>query len=136
MRRAALPRRPPSRRQHRPPAPATLVHPCTEIDLRIHFLALAALFAAGAAPAWAQAGDPNLGRNLAATCANCHGTDGRSAGGTPSLAGANRADLVRKMQDFKAGRTPATVMHQLAKGYTDEQIALAADWFAAQKPAR
>ena len=104
--------------------------------MRFHSLALAALFAAGAAPVWAQAGDPNLGRNLAATCANCHGTDGRSAGGTPSLAGVPSADLVRKMQDFKAGRTPATVMHQLAKGYTDEQIALAADWFAAQKPAR
>lgn len=103
--------------------------------MHIPSLALAALIATGAAPAWAQAGDPNLGRNLAATCANCHGTDGRSAGGTPSLAGTSRADIVRKMSDFKAGKTPATVMHQLAKGYTDEQIALVAEWFAAQKPA-
>jgi cytochrome c553 len=104
--------------------------------LRTPSLALAAIVALGAYPALAQGNDPNLGRNLAATCANCHGTDGRSAGGTASLAGTSRADIVRKMQDFKAGRTPATVMHQLAKGYTDEQIALAADWFAAQKPAR
>ena len=26
------------------------------------------------------------------------------------------------MQDFKAGRVPGTIMPQLAKGYTDEQI--------------
>jgi cytochrome c553 len=42
--------------------------------------------------------------------------------------------LVRKMQDFKAGRTPSTIMTQLAKGYTDEQIDIAASFFAAQKP--
>jgi cytochrome c553 len=106
------------------------------IALPIPSLALATLVALGSAPAWAQAADPNLGRNLAATCANCHGTDGRSAGGTPSLAGSSAADLVRKMQDYKAGKTPATVMHQLAKGYTDEQITLVAGWFATQKPAQ
>jgi sulfide dehydrogenase cytochrome subunit len=36
------------------------------------------------------------------------------------------------MQDFKAGRAPSTIMTQLAKGYTDEQIELAASYFAAQ----
>ena len=37
---------------------------------------------------WAQGADPNLGRNLAATCANCHGTNGVSAGRhAESLAG-------------------------------------------------
>jgi sulfide dehydrogenase cytochrome subunit len=41
---------------------------------------------------------------------------------------------VRKMQDYKTGRRPATVMAQLARGYTDEQIDLLAGWFAAQKP--
>jgi len=38
-------------------------------------------------PGVAQTSDPNLGRNIAANCANCHGTDGRSVGGMPSLAG-------------------------------------------------
>ena len=75
-------------------------------------------------------------RALAATCANCHGTDGRSTGGMTSLAGMASADIVRKMQDFKAGKTPATIMHQLSKGYSDEQITLIAGWFAAQKPAQ
>jgi cytochrome c553 len=41
--------------------------------------------------------------------------------------------LIRKMQDYKTGKTPATIMPQLAKGYTDAQIDLMAGWFAAQK---
>ena len=96
----------------------------------IAFLALTCL----ACAAQAQQADPNLARNIAANCSNCHGTNGVSQGGVPSLAGQSKADLVRKMQDFKAGRTPSTIMTQLAKGYTDEQIELAATFFAAQKP--
>lgn len=82
----------------------------------------------------AQSADPNLSRNLAASCSACHGTNGVSLGGMPSLAGQSKVDLVRKMQDYKAGRTPSTIMQQLAKGYTDEQIDLMAGWFAVQKP--
>ncbi|MEP7327959.1 MAG: c-type cytochrome [Betaproteobacteria bacterium] len=87
-----------------------------------------------ATPAAAQSADPNLARNIAASCNGCHGTNGVSQGGIPSLTGQSKADLVKKMQDFKAGRTPATVMPQLAKGYSDEQIDLLAGWFATQKP--
>lgn len=95
------------------------------------FAVSAAAIATGAS---AQSGDAHLARNLAATCANCHGTGGVSQGEVESLAGKPKDDLVRKMQDFKAGRKPATVMHQLSKGYTDEQIELVSGWFAAQKP--
>jgi len=35
--------------------------------------------------------------------------------------------------DFKTGKRPATIMHQLAKGYTDEQIDALAAYFSAQK---
>jgi sulfide dehydrogenase cytochrome subunit len=100
------------------------------VNARLLFL-LNVVAAAAATTAFAQA--PDLARDLAATCANCHGTNGVSQGGTASLAGMSKSELVRKLQDFKAGRTPATVMQQLAKGYTDEQIDLIADWFAAQK---
>jgi len=102
--------------------------------VRMTNFALPALFALAATSATAQGQDPNLARNIAASCANCHGTNGVSLGGAPSLAGQSKADLVRKMQDYKTGRTPATIMPQLAKGYTDAQIDLAAGWFAAQKP--
>jgi cytochrome c553 len=44
--------------------------------------------------------------------------------------------MIRTIQEFKAGARPATIMQQLAKGYTDEQIALIAGWFAAQKAPR
>ena len=48
--------------------------------------ALAALaLAAASAPTWAQ--DANLARNLAATCANCHGTNGAARGDMKALAG-------------------------------------------------
>lgn len=74
-----------------------------------------------------------VARSLAATCANCHGTNGQSRGEVASLAGMPAADIVQAFADFKSGRRPATIMHQLAKGYTDEQVRLIADWFAAQR---
>jgi len=70
-------------------------------------------------------------RVWAAACANCHGTDGRAQPGMESLAG--KDDIAQKMLDFKSGRKPATLMHQIAKGYTDAQIAGMAQYFAAQK---
>lgn len=74
---------------------------------------------------------PNAGRALAATCFTCHGTDGRSVGGVPpSLAGMNRDVMVQQMKDFRDGKRPATIMHQHAKGYTDAQFVLIADYFA------
>ncbi len=96
-------------------------------------LSSAAALIVGAGIAFAQSPDPNLGRNLAASCANCHGTNGVSQGVSESLAGMGKDDIVRKMQDFRAGNKPATIMHQLSKGYTDEQIELIAGWFASQK---
>lgn len=80
---------------------------------------------------FAQAQDANAGRNIAANCANCHGTNGVSLGGMASLAG--RSDIAQLMKEFKDGKRPATIMHQLSKGYSDEQIALVAAYFAQQK---
>lgn len=93
-----------------------------------------ALIAAGAsAQAWAQ--NPAQARSLAATCFTCHGSDGRSVGGIPpSLAGRDKGELLQTMKDFKAGKRPATIMHQLAKGYSDEQLELITSYFASIKP--
>jgi cytochrome c553 len=86
----------------------------------------------------AQAGnkaDPNLARNLAATCANCHGTDGKAVPGSGSeaLAGVEKDKLLQKLRDFRSGAKPATIMHQISRGYTEAQLELVAAYFAAQK---
>ena len=74
-------------------------------------------------------------RSLAATCANCHGTNGNAVAGASvvGLAGLAKDHIVSQMQAFKAGTRPATVMHQIAKGYSDAQIEQLAAWFASQK---
>lgn len=93
--------------------------------------------AALAAPLAAQAQQPDAlyVRSLAATCANCHGTDGKAASGSalPALAGMPRDQLAAQLKAFKAGTRPSTVMTQLAKGYTDAQLEQLATFFAAQK---
>lgn len=95
---------------------------------------IAALAVLAAAPL-ARAADPHLaGQRLAASCASCHGANGTPAGGgLPALTGQPKENLVTTMKAFQSGARPATIMHQLAKGYTDEQIELIAAYFAAQK---
>jgi sulfide dehydrogenase cytochrome subunit len=82
----------------------------------------------------ALAADSKLGRDIAANCANCHGTDGRSRGIVPGLAGREKASIVLQVQEFRDGKRPSMIMQQLAKGYSDAQIEAAAAYFAAQKP--
>ena len=79
-----------------------------------------------------QAQDVNLARNLAATCANCHGTNGQARGDMKPLAGLSADKIIAAVADYKSGAQPATIMHQISKGYTDEQIKLVAGYFAAQ----
>ena len=91
-------------------------------------------FAASSASAQTAPSDP--ARYLAANCANCHGTAGRAVpgAGMPALAGLSRVYFIEQMTAFREGKRPATIMHQLAKGYSDEQISLLADYFSKQKP--
>src|SRR5262245_3498628 len=92
-------------------------------------LLVIALAACGAASA--QDGGA---RNLASACAICHGTAGRPATrDVVPLAGLPREHIASQMRAFRDGQRPATVMHQIAKGYTDPQIDAMASWFAAQK---
>lgn len=100
---------------------------------RTGFPILAALLAGLFSPnVPGQAADAPPGRNLAATCANCHGTNGHSLGGMPPLAGMPQATLILKFKAFATGAAPATIMHQLAKAYSDAQLAQIAAYFAAQ----
>ena len=101
----------------------------------------AALLAAlGIFTGWAHAQDADANaraaRYLAGNCANCHGTTGMTQGATPSLAGQPKAYIVDQMKAFRDGKRSATIMHQLSKGYSDQQIELIADHFSRQRPAR
>jgi cytochrome c553 len=103
------------------------------ISRRVATGAVATALASLALVAHAQApASATLARNLAAQCANCHGTNGKSVAEVPSLAGQSAAVLIAKMNDYRSGKQAATIMHQLSKGYTDEQIALMADYFSKQ----
>lgn len=100
----------------------------------LHATTLAALLAC-AAGAQAQDAKALYLKSLAATCANCHGTNGKTVDGSsvPALAGMPAGYVVEQMKAFKAGTRTATVMHQIAKGYNDAQIEAIAGYFAAQK---
>jgi sulfide dehydrogenase cytochrome subunit len=98
--------------------------------IRRRAAALAVLLALAASICNAQ--DATLGRNLAATCANCHGTNGNARDLVKPLAGVPAADIAAAFAEFKAGTRAATIMHQIAKGYTDDQVRLIAAYLAAQ----
>ena len=101
-------------------------------------LSCLAMIPAGAA--WAQTPSASskealYTQGLAATCANCHGTNGKAVEGSSvtSIAGLDKNYIAVQMKAFKAGTRPATVMHQISKGYSDAQIETLAAYFAAQK---
>jgi cytochrome subunit of sulfide dehydrogenase len=82
-------------------------------------------------PCAAQAQDA---QKLAAACAICHGTEGRPVTkDVVPLAGLPREHIASQMRAFRDGQRPATVMHQIAKGYSDAQIDALATWFSTQK---
>lgn len=86
------------------------------------------------AGAQAQTADALYLRSLAASCAQCHGTDGQGGGpATPRLAGRSRDELVSAMDAYRAGTRAGTVMPQIARGYTEAQLAQLATYFSAQQ---
>ena len=74
----------------------------------------------------------NAGRDIAAGCTSCHAQN-IALGKIPPLAGLGKAELVARLVEFKSGRRAGTVMPQLAKGYSDEQIELVATWLSSEE---
>jgi len=89
----------------------------------------------GSGTAMAQV-EANAGRYAAANCANCHGTNGVAKGAMPSLAGQKKEYIAEQMRAFRDGKRPATLMHQIAKGYSDAQVDAMAAYFASQPAPR
>jgi sulfide dehydrogenase cytochrome subunit len=67
-----------------------------------------------------------------AACSGCHpGSGGDPA--LPQLAGRSANDIMAALGAFRSGKRPATVMDRIAKGFTDDEIAAIAAWYAAQR---
>ncbi|MDH5649818.1 MAG: c-type cytochrome [Gammaproteobacteria bacterium] len=81
----------------------------------------------------AQATEITPASMLANSCAGCHGTDGHSPGAIPAIAGKSTEFIETALKDFRSGNKASTVMERHAKGYTDEEIKLLAEYFASQK---
>ncbi len=103
------------------------------LSARVVVLGVAALSLCSTASA--QKAEAAHARVLAASCAACHGTDGRPApdSAIPGLAGLSADYLASQMRAFRDGTRAATVMHQIAKGYSLEQIDALAAYFANHK---
>ncbi len=90
-------------------------------------LALAILFA-GAPLAAAGAASP--AERLASPCQGCHGQDGANGQGMPPLRNTRGvAEFAALLRDFRAGSQPGTVMGRIARGYTDDEIAVLARFY-------
>jgi cytochrome c553 len=90
---------------------------------------------AGPAPSFAAANlSPKGVQSMASACAMCHGTNGKPVAGSAvaGLAGRPASEIVQAMAQFKAGTKPATIMHQIARGYSDAEVAALAEFFSRQ----
>jgi sulfide dehydrogenase cytochrome subunit len=74
-------------------------------------------------------------RSLAATCAHCHGTDGRAVAGEAliPLVGRPRDYLLTQLMAFRTGDRKATIMHQITRGYSELQLEQLAGYFSTLK---
>ena len=69
-----------------------------------------------------------------AVCQGCHGREGAGQGPFPKLAGKPEAELVAKLNDYRAGRQvgpQSSTMMPFAKAMTDAEIAAISAYLAA-----
>jgi cytochrome subunit of sulfide dehydrogenase len=90
----------------------------------------AAVGLASIAAAAVVAAEPPAG---AAACSGCHPSSSRVTSPVVRLAGRDRAEIIKAMQDFRSGARAGTVMDRIAKGFTDVEIQAIAAWYASQK---
>ncbi|MEC7815809.1 MAG: c-type cytochrome [Pseudomonadota bacterium] len=95
-------------------------------------LALTLALLLPAIPSWANdSRQDDQTALLAASCANCHGTDGALGGAIPAIANRPASALEAQLLEFKhSDSTRATVMPRIAKGYSDEELKALADYFS------
>ncbi|PKO34956.1 MAG: cytochrome c class I [Betaproteobacteria bacterium HGW-Betaproteobacteria-7] len=75
---------------------------------------------------------PPAGRLLASNCFQCHGYDGKSRIGFERLSGESSNEIYKELREMRAKSKP-DIMDMHARGYTDAQMRLIADYLATQK---
>lgn len=75
---------------------------------------------------------PDPGQVLASNCFQCHNTNGNSLGSIPRLAERDADRILEDLAEFRAAPAGSNVMHVQARGYTDEQLRLIAEYFSRQ----
>jgi len=83
-----------------------------------------------ASPLGTAQAQPPAGRLLASQCAQCHGTNGRAVGDMESLAGESARELYEEMLEMKNSNDTSDIMHRQAKGYSEAQLWLIAQYYA------
>lgn len=86
----------------------------------------------------ASAAQANVaGMRLAATCVNCHASLTDATGlvadkAFGDLSGWPKQIMLEQLQAYRRmpNKGPATVMHQLVKGYSEEELRMIADYFS------
>src|SRR5579863_57485 len=79
------------------------------------------------------AGDAAAGKNKAAACGACHGTDGNSVSGQfPKLAGQNASYIAAQLSNFKSGKRQNPIMSGQAASLSDQDIQDVAAYFSSQ----
>ena len=73
---------------------------------------------------------PPPGRLLASNCFQCHGTNG--SGGFEDLAGKSASEILNELREMRTKASPK-MMEMHARGYTDAQLTLIANYFASQR---
>jgi len=100
--------------------------------LRTSIVFVAAAIGMASIPITSTADELSRGAMLSISCAGCHGTDGNSPGAIPAIS-SKKADFIEQsLKDFRDGKRESTVMGRHAKGYTDEEIKLIAEYFGSR----
>ena len=74
--------------------------------------------------------DPVKGEMLSLSCVSCHGTNGKSVGIMPSIAGMGKVAMQMVLMAYKNGEIEGTIMQKHAKGFSDYEIEQIAYYFS------
>jgi cytochrome c553 len=80
-------------------------------------------------------GNIENGGNLSGDCISCHGMKGQGSSETPPLAGLSEAYILKQLKAFDSGKRKSVdgIMHTYTEGYTDQQLADVAAYWASLK---